>query len=102
MSCIVYRTEPEVTKSQTKPPEPEKPPPKTTETAICNEELKNVKAKLACAQHGGPTHWCYVRHDQGHEGEHVALGLEEVGLWARKIVSMEPVASILAFLIIIH
>ena len=23
----------------------------------------------------------------GHEGEHVALGIHEVGLWARKIVS---------------
>ena len=53
-----------------------------------SEELKRVKAKLACAQHSGPNRWGDVRQDHGHEGEHVALGLEEIGLWARKIVSV--------------
>ena len=88
MSLCFECGEPQVTSVQAKPPEAKKPPFKTTETAVHIDELKIVKAKLACAQHPGSSHWRYIRQDGGHKGEHVALGLEEIGLWARKIVSM--------------
>lgn len=47
-------------------------------------ELRIVKEKLQCAQHAGPNRWCYVSPDK--PSEHVALGYEEITLWARKIV----------------
>lgn len=45
-----------------------------------------IKEKLSCGEHRGNHRWCFVRHDEGHVGKHVQLGLEEVTLWARKIV----------------
>ncbi|KAJ8461839.1 hypothetical protein ONZ45_g18153 [Pleurotus djamor] len=65
-------------------PEPEKAP-KPTEAAIDPEVLTAVKTKLTCAKHPGANRWCYVRNDEGHEGEHVRLGINEVGLWARAV-----------------
>ncbi|KAF8214495.1 hypothetical protein K438DRAFT_2008803 [Mycena galopus ATCC 62051] len=59
---------------------------KQSETVIAIPELENVKAKLTCALHPGKNRWCYVMPpDSNHPGEHVALGIEHVGLWARKI-----------------
>jgi hypothetical protein len=62
--------------------------PKSQELATDPDVLGKVKEKLKCAVHPGPHRWCYVRQDAGHEGEHVALGIGEVGLWARQIVSI--------------
>jgi hypothetical protein len=73
--------------SQEKPKEAEKPAPKALETATNPEVLHKVKNVLQCATHSGPHRWCYMRRDREHEGEHVALGIYEVSLWARKIVS---------------
>jgi hypothetical protein len=70
-----------------KPKDVEKPAPKVTETAVEPEMLRKVKKALECAMHPGPHWWCFVRRDKGHEGEHVPLGIQEVGLWAWKIVS---------------
>ncbi|KAF8231156.1 hypothetical protein L208DRAFT_1378238 [Tricholoma matsutake] len=46
-------------------------------------ELHLVKEKLCCTKHGGLNHWCYIHPNT--PGEHVALGLQEITLWARKI-----------------
>ncbi|KAF8805111.1 hypothetical protein BYT27DRAFT_7105037 [Phlegmacium glaucopus] len=46
-------------------------------------ELRMVQEKLRCAEHAGPNRWCYVSADT--PNEHVALGYEEISLWARKI-----------------
>ncbi|KAF7977228.1 hypothetical protein HWV62_4323 [Athelia sp. TMB] len=56
--------------------------PKATESAYA-EELKIVKGALRCEEHGGANRWCYV--SPGHGKKHIALGLKEVGLWARKM-----------------
>ncbi|KAJ7709051.1 hypothetical protein B0H17DRAFT_916406 [Mycena rosella] len=59
---------------------------KQSETAISIPELEIVKAKLTCALHPGRNRWCYVMPpDSKHPGEHIALGIEHVGLWARKV-----------------
>ena len=50
------------------------------------EELRVIKQRLKCANHSGPNRWCYVR--PNNPNEHVALGLKELMLWARKIVSV--------------
>lgn len=50
------------------------------------EELCIVKEKLRCEQHSGPNRWCYVSLND--PADHVKLGLEEVTLWARKLVSL--------------
>ncbi|KAI0246018.1 hypothetical protein BJV78DRAFT_1158199 [Lactifluus subvellereus] len=65
--------------------EAEKPPPKSSEMATNPDILHKVKNTLQCAIHPGPHWWCYVRRDKGHEGEHVKLGIHEVGLWVQKI-----------------
>ena len=44
-----------------------------------------MKEKLKCEQHNGPNRWCYVSSND--PSEHVKLGLEEVTLWARKLMS---------------
>lgn len=49
-------------------------------------ELCMVKEKLHCPQHQGPNWFCYL--DPTNPREHIALGLEEVTLWAQKIVSI--------------
>ena len=49
------------------------------------EELCVIKQRLKCIRHPGPNRWCYVR--PNNPDEHIALGLEEIMLWARKIVS---------------
>ena len=54
-------------------------------------ELRIVKEKLQCAQHVGPNRWCYVSPEN--PTEHVALGYEEISLWARKIVSESECSS---------
>ncbi|KAJ7456408.1 hypothetical protein B0H11DRAFT_1739317 [Mycena galericulata] len=59
---------------------------KQSETAIAIPELEKVKAKLTCALHPGKNRWCYVMPpDSKHPGKHVALGIEHVRLWARKV-----------------
>lgn len=58
--------------------------PKPAETAY-GKELRTVKDRLACPEHRGPNRWCYV--SPAHGKEHIALGVEEIGLWAKKIVS---------------
>lgn len=50
--------------------------------------LRIVQKKLKCMQHTEPNRWCYVRLEN--PNEHVALGKEEVSLWARKIVRIVP------------
>jgi hypothetical protein len=72
---------------QEKPSVAEKPALKASETTTDPEVLRKVKNALQCTTHPGPHWWCCVRHDKGHEGEHVALGIHEVDLWARKIMS---------------
>jgi len=72
---------------QEKPKDAKKPAPKTLETATDPNVLHKVKNALKCATYPRPHQWCYVRRDKGHEGEHVALRIHKVGLWARKIVS---------------
>lgn len=57
---------------------------RSTDSAY-SAELRVVKEKLQCAHHSGPNRWCYVSPEN--PTEHVALGLEEITLWARKIVS---------------
>jgi len=47
-----------------------------------------VEEKLSCVQHSGSNHWCYINPET--PVEHIALGREEVSLWARKIVSILP------------
>ena len=54
-------------------------------------ELRIVKEKLQCAQHIGPNRWCYVSPEN--PNEHVALGYEEISLWARKIVNESECSS---------
>ena len=49
------------------------------------EELRIVKEKLKCEQNNGPNRWFYV--SLNCPSEHVKLGLEEVMLWAQKLVS---------------
>ena len=71
---------------QTKVPEKQAPAEKVTETAI-TKELDIVKAKLGCMEHRGNNRWCFVRRDEEHAGQHIALGLEKITLWARKMVS---------------
>lgn len=72
-----------------KPPAPEKATaaPKVTETAY-RAELNQLKDELTCQKHGsrGNNRWCFVRRDEGHTGEHIPIGLEEITLWARKMV----------------
>ncbi|KAJ6607194.1 hypothetical protein B0H10DRAFT_1956454 [Mycena sp. CBHHK59/15] len=59
---------------------------KQSETVVAIRELEKVKAKLTCALHPGKNRWCYVMPpDSKHPGKHVALGIEHVGLWARKV-----------------
>ncbi|KAJ6507806.1 hypothetical protein C8R47DRAFT_966359 [Mycena vitilis] len=59
---------------------------KQSETAISIPELEKVKAKLTCALHPGKNRWCYVMPPtSNHPGKHIPLGLEHVGLWARKV-----------------
>lgn len=59
---------------------------RTTDVAY-NAELHMVKEKLKCVQHTGPNRWCYVSPEN--PNEHIALGCEEITLWARKIVSVQ-------------
>ncbi|KAJ7658669.1 hypothetical protein DFH06DRAFT_1472729 [Mycena polygramma] len=57
---------------------------KQSETTI--SELDKVKAKLTCALHRGGKRWCYVMPFTSiHPGKHIPLGIEHVGLWARKV-----------------
>lgn len=55
--------------------------------------VRIVEEKLKCLQHGGPNRWCYV--NPGNPADHIALGREEVHLWARKIVRLPPSAMII-------
>ncbi|PPQ87378.1 hypothetical protein CVT25_001996 [Psilocybe cyanescens] len=55
---------------------------RSTDSAY-SAELRVVKEKLQCAHHSGPNRWCYVSPEN--PTEHVALGLEEITLWAWKI-----------------
>ncbi|KIM35687.1 hypothetical protein M413DRAFT_56413, partial [Hebeloma cylindrosporum] len=48
-----------------------------------NAELTAVNRNLKCAQHPGENRWCYINPEK--PTEHIALGLEEITLWARKI-----------------
>jgi hypothetical protein len=48
------------------------------------EELKHVQEKLRCADHAGQNRWCYISPEN--PKEHINLGVEEVTLWARKLV----------------
>jgi hypothetical protein len=50
---------------------------------VYGPELRLVQEKLRCAQHAGPNWWCYISPTK--PDEHIALGYEEVSLWARKI-----------------
>ena len=43
-----------------------------------------VSRTLKCAQHPGDNRWCFINPDK--PTEHIALGLEEITLWACKIV----------------
>ncbi|TFK31830.1 hypothetical protein BDQ12DRAFT_671560 [Crucibulum laeve] len=72
--------------NMTKPVEAVKPV-KSNETTTDPDVLNKVKSKLKCTQHPGPHQWCYIWCNEGHEGEHVPLGICEVGLWACMIVS---------------
>ncbi|KAJ7165220.1 hypothetical protein C8R46DRAFT_900628 [Mycena filopes] len=63
-----------------------KQPEKPVESALTIPELENVKSKLSCMLHPGRNRWCYVMPpDSKKPGEHVALGIEHVSLWARKV-----------------
>ena len=46
--------------------------------------LHIVQERLSCTQHAEPNRWCYV--NPKNPSVHLALGKEEVRLWARKIV----------------
>ncbi|KAJ7366164.1 hypothetical protein DFH08DRAFT_763348 [Mycena albidolilacea] len=61
------------------------PVPKVTETAY-RDELNVVKTALACEKHRGRNRWCFVRRDDEAGPRCVPLGLEEITLWARKLV----------------
>lgn len=50
--------------------------------------LRIVQKKLKCLQHTEPNRWCYIRPEN--RNEHIALGKEEVSLWAREIVCIVP------------
>jgi hypothetical protein len=67
---------------QTQKPDESKAKPAVTECAYA-AELAIVKEKLKCAKHAGQNRWCFVKAD----GEHEELGLAEITLWARKMVS---------------
>ncbi|KAF7328413.1 hypothetical protein MVEN_02557000 [Mycena venus] len=65
---------------------PTKQAEKQSETAITIPELEKVKAKLTCALHPGRNRWCYVMPPTSkHPGKHIPLGIDHVGLWARKV-----------------
>jgi hypothetical protein len=54
-------------------------------------ELQMVKDKLKCAEHLAKNRWCYVMGPNSKfPGEHVAVGIDTVALWARKIVRAYP------------
>ena len=44
-----------------------------------------MQEKLRCAMHDTPNRWCYISPDK--PDYHHRLGVEEITLWARKIVS---------------
>jgi hypothetical protein len=46
-------------------------------------ELRELKQRLQCEKHSG--RYCYV--DPIHPGEHIALDIYKLTLWAKKIVS---------------
>ncbi|KAJ7220696.1 hypothetical protein GGX14DRAFT_389098 [Mycena pura] len=56
--------------------------PKPTECAY-REELMTVKSKLRCEKQGHK--WCFVRQTPEGIGEHVAVDLEGITLWAREM-----------------
>ena len=60
------------------------------------EELRVIKQRLKCIRHPGANRWCYVR--PNNPDEHIALGLEEIMLWARKIVSLATIYMICLFI----
>ncbi|KJA23054.1 hypothetical protein HYPSUDRAFT_201616 [Hypholoma sublateritium FD-334 SS-4] len=55
----------------------------TGSQAAYSAELRLVREKLRCGLHAGPNRWCYVTPEK--PDEHVALGYEEISLWARSI-----------------
>lgn len=59
---------------------------KTTE-APAGAEFQELKRRLKCEKHseGRDTRWCYI--NAFNAGEHVPLTLQQLSLWARKIVS---------------
>ncbi|KAJ6524180.1 hypothetical protein B0H19DRAFT_972217, partial [Mycena capillaripes] len=67
-----------------------KQPEKVSESAILSPEIAKVQAKLSCALHPGKNRWCYVMGPKSKSpGKHVAIGIDVLTLWARKIHDKE-------------
>ncbi len=52
--------------------------------SVYRAELCLIQQKFFCAVHAGPNRWCYKLPEK--PDEHIALGYEEICLWARSIV----------------
>ncbi|KJA12722.1 hypothetical protein HYPSUDRAFT_152273, partial [Hypholoma sublateritium FD-334 SS-4] len=51
--------------------------------SVYRAELRLIQEKLSCGVHAGPNRWCYMTSEK--PDEHIALGYEEICLWARSI-----------------
>lgn len=49
-------------------------------------ELRILQEKLPCATHVSSGRWCYVKPGRNNGDDHIALGIEELTLWAKKMV----------------
>ncbi|KAF9053254.1 hypothetical protein BJ165DRAFT_1523965 [Panaeolus papilionaceus] len=48
-------------------------------------ELRILQEKLPCATHVSSGRWCYVKPGHNNGDDHIALGIEELTLWAKKM-----------------